>query len=111
MQRGKQVSKKTRKQQSSKQPASKQPSRKQPAKKQPSKGLIALGIGGLLIVAAVVYFLLPSGTPKLAVDQQKIDFGYVKLNTRKTFAIRVTNTGDGVLKFKKQPYIKVLQGC
>ena len=85
--------------------------RKQPSRKQPSKGLIALGIGGLLIVAAMVYFVLPSGTPKLAVDRQTIDFGYVKHNTRKTFAINVTNTGDGVLKFKKQPYIKVLQGC
>jgi hypothetical protein len=95
------VNKKTRKQ---------QPKKQQP-KKQQSRGLIALGIGGLLIVAAVLYFVPQNGTPKLAVDREKIDFGYVKHNTKKTFAINVSNTGDGMLKFKKQPYIKVLEGC
>jgi hypothetical protein len=111
IQRGKQVSKKARKQPARKQPARKQPARKQPARKQPTRGLIALGIGGLLIIAAVLYFALPNGTPELAVDREKIDFGFVKHNTRKTFALNVTNIGDGVLKFKKQPYIEVLEGC
>jgi hypothetical protein len=105
------VSKKARRRQARRQQPRKQPLGKQPSRKQPSRGLIALGIGGLLIVAAVVYFVLPSGTPKLAVDREKIDYGYVKFNTKKTFAIHVTNTGDGVLKFKQQPSIKVLAGC
>ena len=51
------------------------------------------------------------GSPSIAVDQQKIDYGDVKFNVEKTFAIKVTNTGDGTLRFKEEPYIEVLEGC
>ena len=75
--------------------------------------LVAIG-GVLLIIAA--YFLANrggdgGGTPSIAVDQQKIDYGDVKFNVNKTFAIKVTNTGDGTLRFKEEPYIEVLEGC
>ena len=40
-----------------------------------------------------------------------IDYGDVKFNVNKTFAIKVTNTGDGTLRFKEKPYIEVLKGC
>jgi hypothetical protein len=45
------------------------------------------------------------------VDQQKIDYGDVKFGVNKTFAIKVTNTGSGTLRFKEDPYIEVLEGC
>lgn len=72
--------------------------------------------GILLIVAA---FLLVTrngggnegGAPVIAVDQQKIDYGYVKFGVNKTFAIKVTNTGNGTLRFKEDPYIEVVEGC
>jgi hypothetical protein len=51
------------------------------------------------------------GTPSIAVDQQKIEYGDVKFGVEKSFAIRVTNTGDGTLRFKEAPYIEVLEGC
>ncbi|MGB9897273.1 hypothetical protein [Thermanaerothrix sp.] len=51
------------------------------------------------------------GTPVLAVDQSKIEFDTVKLGTPLTFEIEVTNTGDGILRFKEKPYIEVLEGC
>ena len=51
------------------------------------------------------------GTSSIAVDQQKIDYGDVKFGVNKTFAIKVTNTGDGTLRFKEDPYIEVLEGC
>lgn len=71
-------------------------------------------IGVLLIIVA--FFLANrggdgGGTPSIAVDQQKIDYGDVKFGVNKTFAIKVTNTGDGALRFKEEPYIEVLEGC
>lgn len=76
----------------------------------------SVGSGVLLIAAAL--FLASGGggdsgggTPALAVDQQVIDYGDVKLNTNLTFEIKVTNTGDGTLRFKEEPYIQVLEGC
>ena len=75
--------------------------------------LVAIG-GVLLIIAA--FFLANrggdgGGTPSIAVDQQKIDYGDVKFNVEKTFAVKVTNTGDGTLRFKEEPYIEILEGC
>jgi hypothetical protein len=51
------------------------------------------------------------GAPAIAVDQQNIDMGYIKLGQYRTIKIKVTNTGDGVLQFKETPYIEVLKGC
>jgi len=56
-----------------------------------------LVLGGILLIVAV--------------DQQKIDYGDVKFGVEKTFAVKITNTGDGTLRFKEQPYIEVLEGC
>lgn len=81
-----------------------------------SKPLIGLIIGGILLVAAALFFVFSSGgdgggTPKMVVDQEKIDYGDVHFGVNKTFAIKVTNTGDGLLRFKEKPYIQVLEGC
>ena len=91
---------------------------KRPMKKKTNyKPLIALAaVGGLLLIAAAVFFDKKSqdtgsGTPLLAVDQQIIDYGDVKFNVKKTFTIKVTNNGDGTLRFKEAPYIQVLEGC
>ena len=70
-------------------------------------------MGGILVIAAAFFFANQDGggTPSIVVDQQKIDYGDVKFNVEKTFAIKVTNTGDGTLRFKEAPYIEVLKGC
>ena len=72
--------------------------------------------GGILLLVAAFFFANQNGgdgggTPSIAVDQQKIDYGDVKFGVNKTFAIKVTNTGDGTLRFKEEPYIEVLEGC
>jgi hypothetical protein len=76
--------------------------------------LLAVLGGGLLLLAAVLFANRSGdggGTPSIAVDEQKIDYGYVKYGETRSFAVRVTNTGDGTLRFKDQPYIEVLEGC
>ena len=73
--------------------------------------LLALG-GGLLLLAAILFANRDGGgTPLISVDQQKIDYGYVKFGETRSIAVKVTNTGDGNLRFKEQPYIEVVEGC
>ena len=77
---------------------------------------VILAIGGVMLVIAAFLFARQGGgdgggTPSIAVDQQKIDYGDVKFGVEKTFAVKVTNTGDGTLRFKEEPYIQVLEGC
>ena len=73
--------------------------------------LVALG-GALLVIAAFFFASQDDGgTPSIQVDQQKIDYGDVKFGVEKTFAIKVTNTGDGTLRFKEDPYIEIVEGC
>jgi len=77
---------------------------------------ILLGLGGLLLLAAIGFSVFQnsdtgSGTPKLTVDQQQINWGTLKDGTRKVITIRVTNTGTGTLRFKETPYVQVVEGC
>lgn len=74
---------------------------------------VALG-GGLLLIAAILFANRSSdggGTPSITVDQQKIDYGYVKFGETRSIAVKVTNTGTGNLRFKEDPYIEVVEGC
>ena len=76
--------------------------------------LLAVLGGGVLLLAAVLFArnnATGGGTPSIAVDQHKIDYSYVKFGETRQFAIKVTNSGDGTLRFKEQPYIEVLEGC
>ena len=70
--------------------------------------------GVILVVAAVLLLTRQGddgGNPQLVVDQQKIDYGYVKFGETRAFEISVTNAGDGALRFKEKPYIEILEGC
>ncbi|MBM3146000.1 MAG: DUF1573 domain-containing protein [Chloroflexi bacterium] len=72
-------------------------------------------MGGILLIAAAAFIVNRSGdgggTPIITVEQSVIDYGDVRFDTPMTFAIRVTNTGDGALRFEEQPYIEVVEGC
>jgi len=77
---------------------------------------LLLALGGILVAAAAFLFARQGGgdgggTPSIAVDQQKIEYGDQHFGTNLNFAFKVTNTGDGTLRFKDQPYIEVLEGC
>lgn len=91
-------------------------SKKHKRQKQKQKFPWAIALfGGILLIVAAFLFTRQNGggggTASIAVDQQRIDYGNVKFNTNKTFAIKVTNTGDGTLRFKEDPYIEVVEGC
>jgi hypothetical protein len=74
-----------------------------------------VGLGGVLLLVAAFFFAREgggnNGTPAIEVDQQKIDYGYVKFGETRSIAIQVTNTGDGALRFKEDPYIEIVEGC
>ena len=78
---------------------------------------ILLGLGGVLLLAVVAFSIFQNyadtggGTPRLAVDQQKIDWGTLQDGTKKVITIKVTNTGTGTLRFKETPYVQVVEGC
>ncbi len=85
-------------------------------RRQPRKSFpwTLVAIGGALLIAAFLFANRSAdsgGAPSIAVDQQKIDFGYVKLGEYRSFKIKVTNNGTGTLRFQETPYIEVLQGC
>ena len=80
--------------------------------------------GGILLILAAFLFATrgggtaegagsvdTGGTPRIAVEPQKIDYGYVKFGNDETFKIKVTNSGGGALRFSDQPYVEVLEGC
>ncbi len=90
--------------------------RKQKRKKKISWPTVVL-VGALLITAAFLFANRRgiskhgSGPPKIAVDQQRIDYGYVRYGVNKSFDIEVTNVGGAALRFTEKPYVKVLKGC
>ncbi|OGC77890.1 MAG: hypothetical protein A2Z27_03135 [candidate division Zixibacteria bacterium RBG_16_50_21] len=79
--------------------------------------LVALG-GFLLIGVTFLAFRDKSGTafgdtgtPNLKVDKEMIDLGDVKLNQPVQVSFQLTNAGDGMLRFTKDPYAEVVEGC
>jgi hypothetical protein len=72
--------------------------------------------GGLALIAAAIVLSNQGreeagGTPAIAVDEQHIDYGVVRFGETRAFKIKVSNTGDGTLRFQEKPYVEVLEGC
>ena len=84
--------------------------------------LLWVGVAGLLLLAAGLAVLVrpPAqaakapqfiGGPKLAVDQEKIDFGTVPLDKSVKASFKLTNVGDQPLQIEGLPKVAVKQGC
>ena len=75
-----------------------------------------LVFGGVLVIASIFLFANREGgaggrTAAIAVEEERIDFGYIKLGEYRSIKFKVTNTGNGILRFREKPYIEVLEGC
>lgn len=82
----------------------------------------ALAIGGVLLIAGAFLALWRerssppanievTGAPSLKVDKEQIDLGDVRLGQWVSATFAVTNVGDKPLRFTRQPYIEVIEGC
>lgn len=78
-----------------------------------------LMVGGVLILLISAIWLalqnggkaVQTGAPAIAVNQERIDFGDVRINTPISFEFEVINRGGSPLRFSAAPSIEVVEGC
>lgn len=90
---------------------------KQPPRRRPRWRRVLLGVVGLMAVggAAAWWLWEPpealGGTPRLVVDREVQDFGYVPFEAPVRAVFMLANTGDGVLRLAGVPRVEVVKGC
>jgi hypothetical protein len=82
---------------------------------------ILVALGGVLLVSLAFLALSKNpgpeaaievtGAPSLKVDQEKVDLGDMKFNQPAQVSFQIINVGDQTLRFTKDPYIEVVEGC
>lgn len=88
------------------------------------KRLIAVAVGaiGLLVVGVAALLLTRGGSPtgyeaeyaggpRLSLEQDLYDYGYVKHDTVITTDVEITNVGDAPLQIAEVPVVEVREGC
>jgi hypothetical protein len=100
--------------------------RKSAKRKKTNRGpLILVGLSVILVIVAAVFALRRpatggppasftpgvKGTPAIRADKDNVDLGDQKLGSTADVSFTITNTGDQPLRFTKQPYIEVKEGC
>lgn len=90
---------------------------KQPQRRRPRWRWAAFGALGLVAVIAGAFWWLseaqdvPGGTPRLVVDRTEVDLGSFRFEAPARVVFTLTNAGDGLLKLREVPPVKVLKGC
>ena len=82
-------------------------------------GAVLLVLGGLSLVwttsdsAVVTLDVTPevTGAPRLAVDRDFIDEGYIKLDNTIRTSFRLRNVGDQPLHILGEPTVQLVEGC
>ena len=82
---------------------------------------VLLALGGVLLVSLAFLALRKdpapkaaievTGAPSLRVDQENVDLGDMKFNQPAQVSFQLTNVGDQTLRFTKDPYIEIIEGC
>lgn len=89
------------------------------------KLLIPLALFSLVVILLAAFFAFRprgaridpnyvpevNGAPSLKADKEQIDFGDVKVGEWVSASFELTNVGDEKLRFLKEPYIEVREGC
>lgn len=83
------------------------------------KPIILMIVGAVVLLIALVFaFLQPQltpgtsgGNPKLKADKELVDLGDQSLGSTAKVTFQLSNTGDGIIRFSKEPYIEVKEGC
>lgn len=81
-----------------------------------------LAVGGVLLIAGAFFAfrggrssppanIEVAGAPSLKVDKEQVDLGDVRLGQWVSATFQLTNVGDKTLRFTREPYIEVLEGC
>jgi hypothetical protein len=70
----------------------------------------------VIVIAAAFWWLAKpqaasGGTPRLSVDREVVDLGYLRFEAPARVVFLLSNTGDGPLKLADVPRVKVLKGC
>jgi len=90
---------------------------KKPPPRRARRRWVALGVIGLIAAGAATFWwfseipVASGGTPRLVLDREMVDLGYLPFETLARVAFTLTNTGDGVLRLDDVPRVKVLKGC
>jgi hypothetical protein len=82
---------------------------------------LLLALGGLALVGLAFFALRDrpasgaaiqvTGSPSLKGNQEMIDLGDMKFNQLADVSFQLTNVGDRTLRFSKEPFIDVVEGC
>jgi hypothetical protein len=83
---------------------------------------IIIGVGALVVAAAGLLLATRKGSPsdyvpeytggpRIDLDQEVYDYGYVELNTVITTDVEISNVGDQPLRITDTPQVQVLEGC
>jgi hypothetical protein len=89
---------------------------------QNAKWLPILAIAGGVLLIGLAFLALrknptptapieTKGSPSLKVDKEIVDLGDVKLGKTVEVSFELTNVGDQTVRFSKQPYVEVVEGC
>jgi hypothetical protein len=84
--------------------------------------LLLVSLAGVLLVVLAVSLAVRrpatsdftpevQGSSSLKADREKVDLGDVRLGETVQVSFELTNAGDRILRFARDPYIEVVEGC
>jgi membrane protein required for beta-lactamase induction len=82
---------------------------------------LAAAVVGVALIGAGLVFAngglgsketpMVTGAPRLAVSQEMVDYGEIKVNTPVETVFRVRNMGDQPLRIVGEPQVELVEGC